>query len=608
MKKKRVLQTILSLLLAFAMVITVAPIAGLDSFVAMAADEGNLSSVYELDDNLLTNWDGIWTGEGGAGNAVVNADGSVEINVTQAGNQNYAIQYTHVLKLEIGAKYVLSGDFYCESDAKVSLNIQESKTNNWASILNEEDQTINIKAGENYHYEAETLAATEPFVDSGKIALMFGNMDINVGKTIRFSNVKLQKILGEKVDSDVPTYTKISSNLATTFKACHEDWVEWSSASSTNYDNNSVVIDIKGYEGYEGYQTRVENVLTLEEGKNYVIVYDITSSKNKKTLFHIERPDYSTIVDDFKYDLLADTRSTVTLFTGKMPSTVESARVFAAFGMIGSDATDPAFKAGEHSITVQDFAIYEIEEDIAYAGFCEKSRHTNKLQGATPKGPEHDFSVPDNNHNPSNVKDGYTLIWADEFNGYDATANVDAKTGLNLDNWAYQLGDGTTDCGNTGWGNNELQCYTGNTKNIGVNEDLNGDKIPEGVLRITASYEADGYKYENESSKKYTSARIRSTKAEGELFNLTYGYVEARIALPQTPGAWPAFWMLPQSTSIYGGWPVSGEIDILETVGSRENEACGTLHWGSPVHVYKGSGYVSLDSSFTNFHTYAVDW
>ena len=70
--------------------------------------------------------------------------------------------------------------------------------------------------------------------------------------------------------------------------------------------------------------------------------------------------------------------------------------------------------------------------------------------------------------------------------------------------------------------------------------------------------------------------------------------------------------MLPQSTDIYGNWPVSGEIDIMETCGAFKeggnNKACGTLHWGAPEHVYKGSGYVDLNSDYNYFHTYAVDW
>lgn len=229
------------------------------------------------------------------------------------------------------------------------------------------------------------------------------------------------------------------------------------------------------------------------------------------------------------------------------------------------------------------------------------------------KGDEYDFSDGENNvkydvADPGTVKEGYDLIWADEFNGnYGEKANVDVETGLNLDNWTPQDGDGTV-YGNPGWGNAELQAYTGRKENVGVNEDINEDGVDDGVLRITAAYEETPYVYGEESAKDYTSARLHSTKMNEELFNTTYGYVEARISLPQTKGAWPAFWMLPQSGDIYGGWPVSGEIDIMETTGIRSDEACGTLHRGTPGQIYSGSGYVELGSDINYFHTYAIDW
>lgn len=220
-----------------------------------------------------------------------------------------------------------------------------------------------------------------------------------------------------------------------------------------------------------------------------------------------------------------------------------------------------------------------------------------------PKGTEYDFSNPDNAQkdqpDPGTQKDGYELIWSDEFD----------EDGLDLSKWAYQLGDGT-DYSVPGWGNNELESYTSNSKNLGVNEDLNNDNERDGLLRITASYEDSPYKYKNESAKNYTSARIRTATNTQALFTTTYGYVEARMSLPNTKGAWPAFWMLPQNTNIYGAWPVSGEIDIMETTGVKGNTACSTLHYGAPDHVYRGSGYVELPNGNDNtqFHTYAVDW
>ena len=462
---------------------------------------------------------------------------------------------------------------------------------------------ISLVAGETKHVVIPTARKNvSPFFD-----LSFLGEGTTVVTNMKFSEYKEEE--SEDSNLQVPDYTKISENLATTFEAVHEDWVEWSSADVTTYNNNSATFDITGYEGYEAYQTRAQASLKLEKDKNYVVTYDITSNKDKKTMLHIEDSSFATVVEDYRYKLTANTRATVTLFTGKLEETVESARVFAGLGMVENN---DIYKVGDHFVTIQDFAIYEIEEDIPYAGYCEESVNKNGLEGGsgTAQGKEHDFYAKEDNAakyyaDPGLSKEGYDLIWADEFDGNYAGDKGDAGTGLNLSNWAYQLGDGSTDCGNYGWGNNELQCYTGNKANIAVNEDLDGDNVGDGVLRITASYEEDGYVYAGEGAKKYTSARIRTTSATEELFNTTYGYIEARIALPATQGAWPAFWMLPQSTEIYGGWPVSGELDIMETTGLNANQACGTLHWGAPAHVYKGSGYVDLDSDITYFHTYA---
>jgi beta-glucanase (GH16 family) len=45
-------------------------------------------------------------------------------------------------------------------------------------------------------------------------------------------------------------------------------------------------------------------------------------------------------------------------------------------------------------------------------------------------------------------------------------------------------------------------------------------------------------------------------------------------------GIWPAFWMLP-NYPWYGGWPISGEIDIMERVNS-DPFYYTTLHMGNP--------------------------
>ncbi len=610
MKRMRVFKMGLPLLLAASMIVSAAPVTDFGNVVAIAAETQNqYASRFDTH------------------GARDNGDGTVTIFIDKndpcydSVNQVWYKEYTSYE--EAAENYITNGGNF----------IAQNREEAWPDANDKEEKVVNITAAETTKailYYINTSGARpdyesiivlgdaqnkdEETTEESTEETTEKTTEESTEKTTEESTEETTEEPTEETDSKVPSYTKASENLATTFEALHEDWVEWSSADITSYDNNSAVFDISGYEGYEAYQTRAQALLKLEEGKNYVITYDITSSKDKKTMLHMEEPDndYALVVDDYRYELSANTRATVTLFTGKLSRTVDSARVFAGLGMVENN---DAFKVGDHSVTIQDFAVYEIEEDIAYAGYCERSVNTNQLEGgfAGAEGKEHDFYAKEDNAandyaDPGLEKEGYDLIWADEFDGNYEGDKVDANTGLNLNNWAYQLGDGSTDCGNYGWGNNELQCYTGNSKNIAVNEDLDGDNEGDGVLRITASYEDNGYVYAGEGSKKYTSARIRTTSATEGLFNTTYGYIESRIALPATQGAWPAFWMLPQSTEIYGGWPVSGELDIMETTGLNTDQACGTLHWGAPAHVYKGSGYVDLDSDITYFHTYAVDW
>lgn len=171
-----------------------------------------------------------------------------------------------------------------------------------------------------------------------------------------------------------------------------------------------------------------------------------------------------------------------------------------------------------------------------------------------------------------------TLVWADEFNG----------SSLDLTKWEPQIGDGC-DYGICGWGNNELQYYK--AENAEVNN---------GTLKIIA-------KEERVRGAKYTSARLRTK----DLANFTFGRFEARIKLPAGQGLWPAFWML-SSNEPYGGWPQSGEIDIMELIGQDPATAHGTIHYGDPYpnNQFQGTDFHLYDgSTFADgFHVFAVEW
>lgn len=169
----------------------------------------------------------------------------------------------------------------------------------------------------------------------------------------------------------------------------------------------------------------------------------------------------------------------------------------------------------------------------------------------------------------------WNLVWEDEFNG----------TQLDQTKWSYQVG------GN-GWGNAELQYYT----------DGDNIEVSNGTLKIIAE-EDTGNQYPNNA---YTSSRIRSIN-QGDW---RYGKFEASIKLPEGQGIWPAFWMMP-TESVYGGWPSSGEIDIMEYLGNDNNTIYGTCHYGfSPTDKNYNTQATSLSSgTFADgFHKFSVEW
>lgn len=162
------------------------------------------------------------------------------------------------------------------------------------------------------------------------------------------------------------------------------------------------------------------------------------------------------------------------------------------------------------------------------------------------------------------------LVWSDEF---------DAQT-LNEDYWNYELGDGCPEL--CGWGNNEPQIYT-----------KNNHTLKNGFLHIAIRKEGS----------KYTSTKITTEKK----FEFQYGRLEARAKLPVGKGIWPAIWML-GSNHREVGWPLCGEIDVLEYVGREPHMVFNTLHtkdsYGNTINTKK----TEIDNIEEGFHTYVADW
>lgn len=134
--------------------------------------------------------------------------------------------------------------------------------------------------------------------------------------------------------------------------------------------------------------------------------------------------------------------------------------------------------------------------------------------------------------------------------------------------------------------------------------------VRNGALRL--SWDKTPTTVRNHDGSTTTYPYAAGVAHSGRGFSFAHGYIEARIRVPDTPGLWPAFWMLPMEVD--QGWPP--EIDIAELVpddtpdGTYKphfnyhwKDAAGTnrqAHWkwyGQEGRSYAGS-----------WHTYGLLW
>ncbi len=170
-------------------------------------------------------------------------------------------------------------------------------------------------------------------------------------------------------------------------------------------------------------------------------------------------------------------------------------------------------------------------------------------------------------------REGWNLVWDEDF----LAEQVDTTK------WNYEInGDGG--------GNNELQYYI---KSPTTSFIRNGKLVIKGIKT-------------NYKGKTYTSARLNS-KGKADF---KYGRFDIRAKTPIQQGIWPAIWMLPTDL-VYGTWPKSGEIDIMESIGHQPTTLYGTLHYGPEWPNNKNIGGTTQLPKGTfqdEYHVFSVEW
>ncbi len=104
---------------------------------------------------------------------------------------------------------------------------------------------------------------------------------------------------------------------------------------------------------------------------------------------------------------------------------------------------------------------------------------------------------------------------------------------------------------------------------------------------------------------KYKTACIQTK----DKFAFKYGKVEVRAKLGKAKGSWPAIWLMPQKAK-YGGWPLSGEIDIMEQL-NYDAIFYQTLHSGYIDRLgQKNNPVYSATAPFNvdDYNVYGLEW
>jgi hypothetical protein len=149
------------------------------------------------------------------------------------------------------------------------------------------------------------------------------------------------------------------------------------------------------------------------------------------------------------------------------------------------------------------------------------------------------------------------------------------------------------------WVNNEQQAYVDAPVTIRFVPAGTVPGAEDGVLVLQPRF-SPGFATPSGRTADFVSGRI-NTRGK---FEFTHGRAAARIRMPDAVGVWPAFWLLGT-----GGWPDSGEIDIMEYVGEKD--------WvGVALHGPGYSGETPLVNKYffddgvdvTGWHEYAVEW
>ena len=185
---------------------------------------------------------------------------------------------------------------------------------------------------------------------------------------------------------------------------------------------------------------------------------------------------------------------------------------------------------------------------------------------------------------------GYKLTFDEEFNSRSISLTGAGTTWA--DTRAQARGDAFSDVG------------FGTSSFVDPGSGYDPFKVSQGALSITAVPDRTPYGYPGA----WESGLITT---QGN-FSQTYGYFEIRADFSNMPGAWEAFWLLPNKPipDPYhaGHWQ---ELDVVENYGVNDAAVYSGIHTTDPAPNQNWQAFLQVASLMKNpggYHTYGMNW
>jgi len=143
-------------------------------------------------------------------------------------------------------------------------------------------------------------------------------------------------------------------------------------------------------------------------------------------------------------------------------------------------------------------------------------------------------------------------------------------------------------------------CWLANSSNVSV---LNG------TLRIATRKEASPFTCKVSDGTSYQTQYSSGGVSTSGKFNQAFGRFEFRAKFPAGAfrGIQTSVWMHPTSTS-YGSWPASGEIDVAEYYSAYPDRVIPYIHYNTATSDSTVTNTRCMVSDPWNFHTYVAEW